>query len=116
MNIVQKAKEIAELVQQYNNQDLYQKIIDLRDDIFELREENLELKERLKECEESKDIARELKREGNAYYRYHDGSKSGPYCPVCWDGDRKLITMYVSKDDRPLSCGRCIIRRNTTSK
>jgi hypothetical protein len=31
-------KEVADLVKKYNDLDLYQKIIDLRDEIFQLRE------------------------------------------------------------------------------
>ncbi len=38
MNILDNAKSIAELVKKYNDQDLYERIIDLRDEIFKLKE------------------------------------------------------------------------------
>ena len=43
-DILGHAKEVAELVRKYNNMELYQKIVDLRDEIFQLSEENLSLK------------------------------------------------------------------------
>lgn len=51
MGIIDKTKEISEIVRKYNDLELYQKILDLRDEIFELRNENLELKEKLKKKE-----------------------------------------------------------------
>lgn len=96
MSIVDHAKEIAELIRKYNDQELYQKIVDLRDEIFELREDNLTLREKLREIEQAEDVSEQLLREGNAYFRKHpDGTKSGPYCLACWDGERKLINLQV---------------------
>jgi ribosomal protein L29 len=107
MDIIEHAKEIAELIKKYNDQDLYQRIVDLRDEIFELREETQQLKEHIKQLENEEDISKEIYRDGNAYFRNHkDGTKSGPYCLTCWDGDRKLVNLlelgYGAKQ-----CGRC---------
>jgi len=107
MSAIKHVKEIADLVKKYNDQDLYQKIVDLRDEIFDLREENLDLKEKLKGVESAKEIGPQLQRESNHYTRTHrDGSKSGPFCLACWDADNKLIGLQefaygVQK------CGRC---------
>jgi len=99
MGILDNAKEVAELVKKYNDLDLYQKIVDLRDEIFKLREENLALRGRAKELEKSKDISSRLRRDGNVYrLKEADGSESGPYCMTCWDADRKLVNVIISKD------------------
>ena len=45
MSILNNAKEIADLIKKYNDQDLYERIVALREQILELREENLSLKE-----------------------------------------------------------------------
>jgi len=47
MGIIDHAKDIAELIKKYNDAELYQKIVNLRDEIFELREDNLKLKEKI---------------------------------------------------------------------
>jgi hypothetical protein len=110
-DILGHAKEIAELVKKYNNMDLYQKIVDLRDEIFKLSEDNLTLKERVRELEKQQEITAQLTREGNVYWQITvDGKKLGPFCMACWDGDRKLINVLQTRDrygNLAIICGRC---------
>lgn len=95
-NIVDHVKEIASLVQKYQNQELYQKIVDLRDEIFEMREANLTLKEQVRELRQAQEIDDQLVKERNHYFRQHPTKgKLGPYCMACWDADRKLINVSV---------------------
>jgi hypothetical protein len=112
LEILGHAKEIAELIRTYNNMDLYQKIVDLRDEIINLSEDNLSLKERVRELEQQQVITSELVREGNVYYRpITDGKKLGPFCMTCWDGDRKLVNLILGFDEaregETIRCGRC---------
>jgi hypothetical protein len=96
MGALEHVKELAVLVQKYQDQDLYQRIVDLRDEIFALREENLSLKEKVKEMQDAADISSQLVREQNFYFRkFADGTKAGPYCLACWDGDRKLVNVQT---------------------
>jgi hypothetical protein len=60
MGIIENAKDIAELIKKYNNIELYQKILDLRDEIFELREDNIKLKEKIKSFDEEKKINKKM--------------------------------------------------------
>lgn len=95
MDALAKAKELIDLIQKYNNQDLYQRIVELRDEIFRIKEENMQIREELNLLKMNEDISDELYKEGNAYFRKHkDNKKSGPYCLVCWDRDRKLVNMF----------------------
>lgn len=97
MNIVQNVKEIAELIKKYNDQELYQKIVDLREEILALREENLELKEQLSSISQQSSNAESLERRGNVYYlKNDDGTEKGPYCMSCWDYERKLVNLGVA--------------------
>lgn len=109
LNAVSAVKEIAKLVEAYHNQDLYQKIVDLRGEILEMTEENLTLKERVRELEQQQKVISELVREGNYYYRNLDGKKLGPFCMACWDGDGKLVNVKLMEDGFTTStvCGRC---------
>lgn len=111
LDILGHAKEVAELVRKYNNMELYQKIVDLRDEIYKLSEDNLTLKERVKELERQQDVSSELVREGNVYRRQVEGGqKTGPYCMACWDADRKLVNLILGNDfygNGTIKCGRC---------
>lgn len=111
MGIIDNAKEIAELVKKYNDQELYQKLVSLREEILSLREENLQLREAIAQLESSSKIAAELKRDGNAYYiSKEEQDRLGPFCMTCWDYDSKLVNMSVhtsTVQDRKHASTRC---------
>jgi len=111
MGILDNAKEVANLIKKYNDQDLYQKIINLRDEIFNLREEKQQLKERVNELERAEDIGSKLERRGNVYYRTdREEDQSGPFCMSCWDADRKLVNVitWIDRDEqRMMKCNKC---------
>ncbi len=87
MDILENAKDIYNLIKKLNQQDLLEKMADLRDQILELREENQKLKEKLLEKNKNNLIF-----ENGAYFEIkEDGSKEGPFCSVCWERERKLI-------------------------
>lgn len=97
MSILSDAKEIADLIKKYNDQDLYEKIINLRDEIFELRDENLSLKEQIKYLEKALQTDQELIRKGNVYmYKKdvdHENNKGPWFCMTCWDYENKLVNV-----------------------
>lgn len=94
MGIISNAKEIADLVKKYNDQDLYQKIILLREEILEIREENISLKERIKELEDLSSVKSKLIRSENTYIMEDDPEgKKGLYCMTCWDYEGKLVNL-----------------------
>lgn len=111
MGIVDHAKEIAELVRKYNDQDLYERIVTLREEILELREENLRLKEQLKSIEETKSIQSKLIRKGNYYVKEDDPEgKTNIYCLTCWDYEKKLVSLMQGMHGT-ISCGICVARK-----
>ena len=89
MAIVDNVKDIYTLVKKLGNQELLEKMADLRDEIFELREENRNLKEKLAEREEYNMFF-----ERGVYWNVKDNQKEGPYCPTCWDDKKKAIRMH----------------------
>jgi hypothetical protein len=98
MDILERVKDIAGLVKKYNDQELYQHIVDLREQILGLREENLQLRERNNALETTANIQEELVRDGNLYFRKDDPKKEHPYCVPCWDYDRKLIGLLNARN------------------
>ena len=112
MSIVGHAKEIADLVKKYNDQDLYERIVTLREEILALREENLSLKGETKRLQTNADIADRLIREGNCYYFKDDEKKEHPYCLTCWDFNRKLVSLILSRSrgETHIRCSICAAR------
>lgn len=93
MDILDNAKDIYLLIKKIGNQDLLEKMADLRDEIFSLREENRELKEKLSRRDNYNMVF-----EGTCYWDVKDdGTKDGPFCPTCWDKDRKAIRMHSGR-------------------
>lgn len=83
---IKAIKEIADITQ---NIELKSLIVDLKSEIIELKEENQNLKEKL-----SKILAKNLHFENCVYWDINqEGIKDGPYCPVCWDKDKKLVRL-----------------------
>jgi hypothetical protein len=115
MNIIDQAKEIASLVKKYNDQDLYQRIVDLRDEIFALKEENFNLKTSLAEIKKRDDIGSELVRDGNCYYKKSDVDRKQPFCMACYDYDGKLVNLILKSPDgyrTTIQCNICDKRKN----
>jgi hypothetical protein len=98
MGIIDNVKDIAELIKKYDNVELYQKIIDLRDEIFELKEDNLKLKEKIKSLEEEKKINEKMIFELPFYWLKDGEKKDGPYCQKCYDDNKKLIRLQDLKN------------------
>jgi hypothetical protein len=77
MNIPNHAKEIADLIKKYNDQDLHERIVKLREEIVQLREDNLSLREDAKALNDANDISSRLRRDGNRDFLDEDIEKEG---------------------------------------
>ena len=115
MSIIDNARVIAELVKKYNDQDLYERIVDLREEILGLREENLELKEESRRLKDTQALSAKLIRDGNCYYRDADTERTSPFCLACWDADRKLVSLILTQGyggTTTIHCNVCAARAN----
>lgn len=102
MSIITNAKEIADLVQKLGDVELYRKIVDLEGDIIELTKENRDLK---KEVEQLKSqLAFSKKMEYRSPFWFAEGDDV-PYCPNCWEGDKKAI--HLRNWSGALRCSQC---------
>ena len=113
MGMIEYAKELGELIKKYNDQELYERIVKLREYLLELREENVALKEKIGEMERANDISKRIKRDFNCYFLEEDVEKQNPYCLTCWDADRKLISLIQGHSPTKgptVTCNICIAR------
>lgn len=110
MNILDNAKDIAELIKKYNDQELYQRIVDLRDEIFSLKSENLSLKEDLLSIRKQQTNEAAMIWEPPYYWKIVDGEKDGPFCQHCWDKDKKAIRLQDAGGKGYWKCNVCTNR------
>ena len=99
MSILDNAKQVAELVKKYNDQELYAKLIDLRDEIFTLKEENMKLREQISQLESEAKINEDMSYEAPFYWLVHGDERDGPYCQKCFDSKKKRIRLQVNNND-----------------
>jgi hypothetical protein len=66
----------------------------------DLGEENRQLSHKLDDREALKELAKSLVFGYTVYWRdFGEESYDGPYCPTCWDADRKLIRLSFWGED-----------------
>lgn len=106
-DITDSAKKALDIANELKNIDLKEAILDLKEKLIALREENISLKEQLKEKQQYN-----MNFEENYYWDVkEDGTKVGPYCPACWDGDGKAVR--VQEDRWGYICPVCNVKAAT---
>lgn len=91
MGIVENAKEVADLIQKYNDIELNRKIIELEGQIIELTRENLTLTQKVDELNKALNVSKAMLYIEPFYYM--DG-KEDKYCPNCWDVNKKVVRIF----------------------
>jgi hypothetical protein len=88
MSIVSNAKEIADIVKKLGDIELYRKIVELEGEIIELTRANHSLEVRVQELTSTLAVSQNLTFKEPFYYAEGDPV---PFCPKCWEGERKAI-------------------------
>jgi len=99
MNIIANAKEIADLVKNTGDVELFKKIVDLQREIIELTKNNRKLSGQVEQLKTS------LKNKDKMEYRepfYYLNGDDVPYCPRCWEKDELALHM-IADNERSLS-------------
>lgn len=88
--------QIYELVKKGAMLEAQEAILKYREEIVKLTEENIELKQEISDLTNQINLEHELKYVGEVYYRLLDDNlKEGPFCPRCYDVDRKLVRLQA---------------------
>lgn len=106
MGLYEGIKDVAKVVQQADNINLYQQLLDLsaqaldmQSEITRLTAENTELRKKL-------DLEATIVRH-NGLYVTLEGNENILYCSHCWDSERKLIQMFT--ENGKYRCPHCNI-------
>jgi len=89
------AKEMAKNLKQTaiseKVQEVYDLVAEMRHQIFDLEDETRRLQRENEELKREREIENQLVFEHGVYWRKADGKRLGPFCPYCWDADRRLV-------------------------
>lgn len=88
MGAIDNAKEVAKLIKDLGNMDLYRKILDLQGEIMELTQANRELHVKIQLLENTVSKIDEMTFRFPFYYI--DGDPV-PYCPGCFEVDKRAV-------------------------
>jgi hypothetical protein len=102
MGAIDTAKEIANLVQKYNDIELMRRIVELETEVFELVQQNREKDDTIEKLIKAMELKGKMVCEFSAYYQVDEqGNKiAGPFCTNCFDNEhatRRLVSGFQPK-------------------
>lgn len=81
-------KEIFEIIKKGATLEAQEKITELREVVLKLQEENLIFKQRIAQFEKQLELSSKLTFKYPFYFIEDDNN---PFCPRCWESDKKTI-------------------------
>jgi hypothetical protein len=79
-------------------------VLELQTDLATVLREKAELQVRLRRLEEAFQPAGEVVYAESVYWDVCDGIRNGPYCPNCYDADRRMIRLNPGSEKGTYSC------------
>lgn len=111
MSILENTKEIAELIKKMGNIDLYKRIVELEGQIINLSRDKHQLEVKLYEIEKAIEQEQDMEFRMPFYYK---GEDPHPFCPKCWEANRKAIHLKGPINDQMMGTSyHCYECKNT---
>jgi hypothetical protein len=107
MGIIDDIKSVAKTIQQAGNIELYEKILNLQGQALELVEENGKLRSENRELSEKLHKKDHVISERNVYWVVEGDQRKGPFCPICYGKDDKLIPITLLEKDDSRGWAKC---------
>jgi len=104
MSIVDTMKDVVSLVRKLDNIDILKQVLELQGQVFELQDENKTLKLEVNNLSAKLQFSQSLKYSHPFYYATEDAI---PYCPRCWEAERKAIHLKDDWNKRRWECYSC---------
>lgn len=106
MGLYEGIKDVAKIVQQADNIELYKQLLDLGAQALEMQDEIARLKEENQELRKKNDIASQIIRHTESYVTISSDEKELFYCSHCWDSEGKLIQL-ICNENGTFECPHC---------
>lgn len=105
MSLYEGIKDVAKIVQQADNIELYRHLLDLSAWALDMQAEINKLKEENAELKKKQDIAEKIIRHKESYITLEGDPQQLRYCAHCWDSDRLLIQLLC--ESGKFNCPHC---------
>lgn len=106
MGLYEGIKDVAKVIQQADNVELYKQLIDLSAQALDMQNDILRLSSENAELKKLREIESRIKRHQEPYITLSDDSELILYCSRCWDYEQKLIQVK-SYDSGAFKCTHC---------
>jgi hypothetical protein len=106
MGLYEGIKDVAKIIQQADNIELYKQLIELSAQALDMQNEISRLSTENTQLKKSKDIESRIERHIEPILTLKDDSSQIVYCSHCWDYDRKLIQVNCY-DIGTFTCAHC---------
>ena len=107
MGLYEGIKDVAKVIQQAGNVELYKKLLDLSAQALETQAEILKLKEENAELKKKGDISEKIVRHQSPYITKAGDEPIILYCSHCWDSEELLIQLNCNDTDGTYVCPHC---------
>jgi len=98
MGLYEGIKDVAKVIQQADNVELYRQLIDLSAQALDMQNEISRLSTENVELKKMRDVENRIERHQEPYISLTNDSEQILFCSRCWDYEQKLIQVkcYVS--------------------
>lgn len=107
MSIIENFKEVADLVKKVGDIELYRRIIELEGEVIEVTRENRLMEAKVEQLESL--LRLKEKMDFREPFYFYEGD-SVPYCPRCWEADKKavhVVTIFSDTSRQRWDCPQC---------
>ncbi len=105
MGLYEGIKDVAKIVQQADNIELYRQLLDLSAQALEMQSEIARLTKEVSELRKGKDLEQQIIRNKELFITLKENPEIR-YCSHCWDSDKKLIQIKCN-DSGGFKCHHC---------
>lgn len=104
MSAIPTYTEIVELLKKGATLEAQEKIMELREKVIELEEENISFKKEITNLKSLLAFSQQMKHNKSLYYVEGDET---PYCPRCWESNKKGIHLIYHVFNKIHYCPEC---------
>lgn len=109
MGLYEGIKDVAKVVQQADNVELYKQLLDLSAQALDMQAEIAKLKEENVTLKKKKTISDKIIRHKEAYITLDGEEKELYYCSHCWDSEEITIQLIVGSNGT-FECPHCHVK------
>ena len=107
MGLYEGIKDVAKVVQQADNVELYRQLLDLSAQALDLQAEVGRLKEENEKLKKKQDLSKRVVRHLEPYITLQSEEPALRYCSHCWDVEKLLVQLDCNDYNGSFKCPHC---------